>query len=295
VNALSSWGKWSYWGQEEDIVISRSENSSGEGAWFSWENSDMGDGSVSTLKVIPDKSIQQELVLESSISDIKGNMYWHFEPSEDGTLVTWGLKDDLSFKEKLAITLRNGTLPDLLKPKFRKGLQDLENNVKLQMEEYSINVDGVTQHSGGFYLYMTTATRTPEVYDRAGEMIGQVNLYMKENNIITAGKPFILYNQKDERSGTSIFSAAIPTSNQIITPAGSPVLNGFHPAHRAVKVSLRGNTTNASEAWQAGYRYIQENELEVDPEAAPFEVLHNNPEEEPNPAKWITEIYIPVL
>src|SRR5690606_18363044 len=169
--------------------------------------------------------------------------YWHFEPSEDGTLVTWGLKDDLSFKEKLAITLRNGTLPDLLKPKFRKGLQDLENNVKLQMEEYSINVDGVTQHSGGFYLYMTTATRTPEVYDRAGEMIGQVNLYMKENNIITAGKPFILYNQKDERSGTSIFSAAIPTSNQIITPAGSPVLNGFHPAHRAVKVSLRGNTS----------------------------------------------------
>src|SRR5690606_36754319 len=81
VNALSSWGKWSYWVHEEDNVISLSEDSSGEGAWFSWVNSDMGDGSVSTLEVIPEKSIQQELLLESSISDIKGNMYWHFEPS----------------------------------------------------------------------------------------------------------------------------------------------------------------------------------------------------------------------
>ena len=167
--------------------------------------------------------------------------------------------------------------------------------MKRQMEEYSINVDGVTQHSGGFFLYMTTAARTPEVYTRAQEMLAQVNLYLKENNISRAGKPFILYNQKDERSATSIFSAAVPTPNQIITPAGSPVLNGFHPAQKAIKITLKGNTKNAPEAWQAGYQYIEENGLEVNPDAAPFEVFYNDPAEEPNPALWVTEIFIPVL
>ena len=295
VSDLSTWGKWSYWGSEEEIVVNLSEPSTGETAGFSWENSEMGDGAITTQKLIPNSAIEQQLLMETTFSDIKGTVYWKFEPAEGGTRVTWGIKDDLNFKEKLALNLRDGNLNDLFEPKLQQGLENLEENVKLQMEEYSINVDGVTQHSGGFFLYMTTASHTPEVYIRAQEMIEQVSLYMEENNISSAGKPFILYNQKDERSGTSIFSAAIPTSNQIITPVGSPVLNGFHPAQKAVKVSLRGNTKNAPEAWQEGYQYIEENGLEVNPEAEPFEVFYNNPAVEPNPALWVTEIFIPVL
>lgn len=295
VNDYSNWGEWSYWGQEEDIVIDLSEPSKGEASGFSWKESEMADGAIKTEAVIPNKNIEQSLLMETSLSDISGDLYWNFEPVEGGTKVTWGFKDDLNFKEKLALSLRDGNLNDLLKPIFQQGLENLEKTVELQMEEYSINVDGVTQHSGGFYLYMTTASRSGELYAKAADMISQVDLYMRSNNIPVDGKAFILYNQRDERSGTSIFSTAIPTPNQVITPSGSPVLNGFHPAQKAVKITLKGNSKNAPEAWQAGYQYIEENELEINPEASPFEVFYNDPSEEPNPALWITEIYIPVL
>src|SRR5690606_11431962 len=105
------------------------------------------------------------------------------EPEEGGTKVTWGIRDDLNFKEKLALTMREGDLKELFEPKLQKGLENLEENVLAQMEEYSINVDGVTQHSGGFFLYLTTATRNQEVYSRAAEMIEQVKHYMNLNNI----------------------------------------------------------------------------------------------------------------
>ena len=295
VNEMGNWETWSYWGSEEDMVVTQRQPPSGEGAGFSWENSAMGDGSISTETVIPNKSLDQQLVLDGSISDIKTDLYWKFEPVEGGTKVSWGVKDDLNFKEKLALTLRDGNLTDLLQPKLREGLEDLEARVIEKMEEYSINVDGVTQHGGGFYMYMTTATRTPDVYSRAGAMIDQVSLYMRSNNISIDGKPFILYNQRDERSDTSIFSAAVPTPSQVITPEGSTVLNGFLPAQKAVKITLKGNFKNAPEAWQQGYSYIEANGLEVNAEAAPFEVFYNNPDTDENPALWITEIYIPIL
>ncbi len=295
VSEMANWQEWSYWGSEEDIVVSLREPASGEGSGFSWENSGIGDGSIVTEAVIPNKSLDQQLILDGSISDITMDLKWEFETVEEGTKVTWRIQDDLNFKEKLALTLRDGGLTELLQPKLKNGLENLEERVIMKMEEYSINVDGVTQHGGGFYMYMTTATRTPDVYTKAGEMIEQVNLYMRSNNISIDGKPFILYNQRDERSDTSIFSAAVPTPSQVITPEGGSVLNGFLPAQKTVKVTLTGNFKNAPEAWQEGYSYIEENGLQVNPEAAPFEVFYNNPDTDENPALWVTEIYIPIL
>jgi len=295
VNEMANWEEWSYWGSEEDIVVSLRQPASGETSGFSWENSQMGSGSITTVSAIPDKSLEQQLVINGSISNIKIDLYWKFEPVEEGTKVTWGVKDDLNFKEKLALTLRDANLTELLQPKLERGLENLEELVIQKMEEYNINVDGVTQHGGGFYMYMTTATRTPEVYSKAGEMIDQVSLFMRANNISIDGKPFILYNQRDERSDTSIFSAAVPTPSQVLTPEGSSVLNGYLPAQKTVKITLNGNFKNAPEAWQEGYRYIEENGLAVNPEAAPFEVFYNNPDTDENPALWITEIYIPIL
>ena len=295
VNEIPKWKEWSYWGSEENMNVVMKSTSSGEGSGFSWENSQMGDGSITTEAVIPNKSLDQQLVLDGSISDITVNLYWKFEPEEEGTRVTWGVRDDLNFKEKLALTLRDGSLTSLLQPKLERGLENLEEQVLRKMEEYSINVDGVTQHGGGFYMYMTTATRTSDVYSKAGDMIEQVSLFMRSNNITIDGKPFILYNQRDERSDTSIFSAAVPTPSQIITPEGSSVVSGFLPAQKSVKITLKGDFKNAPEAWQEGYRYIEENGLEVNSEAAPFEVFYNNPDVDENPAMWLTEIYIPVL
>lgn len=290
---LSNWQTWEGWNRE-GMNLQTGETTEGEGAQIVWDAEDIRDGQIETVEVIPNRSIQQELLLNTSTGQASGTITWKFEPQEGVTLVTWTLSGSQSFKEKLAFTLQDRDLQEIFEPIFTQNLQDLQDQVIRKMEVYSINVDGVTEHGGGYYMYTTSAAKLGEVNTRAAQMIDQVRVYMQDNDISISGQPFVIYNQRDMRSGNTIFSAAVPTPNQVITPSGSTVLNGYLEPQKAVKTTLKGNRKNAIEAWEATYTYIEENELEVDPQGQPFEIYLTNPKEVDNPALWVTEIYIPI-
>lgn len=291
---LSNWKTWNGWSDLEGINIDLSENASGEGAALIWEADEIQDGKIITTSAIPYNQIEQRLIITTSIGPAEGTILWTFKPENKQTLVTWSLSGSQSFKEKLAFTLQDKDFTDIFEPIFENSLEDLKEDVIRKMEKYSINVDGVTEHGGGYYMYTSTASKLEEVNLNASKMIEQVSLYMKKNNISISGKPFVIYNQRDERNGTTIFSAAVPTPSQVITPSGSSVLNGYLSPQKVVKTTLKGNNKNAAEAWEKTYRYIEENGLEVDPRGQPFEIYITNPAEVDNPALWVTEIYIPV-
>lgn len=291
---FSNWKTWSAWSDLEGMKMNLSENTSGEGAALIWEAEDLRDGKIITISAIPYNQIEQRLIMKTSMGEAEGTILWTFEPEDDQTRVTWSLSGSQTFKEKLAFTLQDKDFTEIFQPVFENSLKDLEKGVIRKMEKYSINVDGVTEHGGGYYMYTTTAAKLGEVNRNASKMIEQVSIYMKENNISINGKPFVIYNQRDERNGTTIFSAAVPTPSQVITPAGSPVLNGYLSPQKVVKTTLKGNNKNAAEAWEKTYRYIEENSLEVEPQGQPFEIYITNPLKVDNPAMWVTEIYIPV-
>ena len=80
----------------------------------------------------------------------------------------------------------------------------------------------------------------------------------------------------------------------MITPTGSEILTGYLEPQKVVKTTLKGHHKNVSEAWESTYRYIEENNLLVDPDGQPFEIFITDISEVDNPALWVTEIYIPV-
>ncbi len=162
------------------------------------------------------------------------------------------------------------------------------------MEVYSINVDGVIQHGGGYYMYTTTASKISQVTQKMTKMKAEVSSYMEQNNIEKNGSAFVLYNEWNERSNNAIFSVGIFTPSEVITPAESEILTGFLPNQKVLKTTLKGDFDNLKEAWDKAYSYIQENGLQVNEDGRPFEVHVTDPEKEPNPANWITQIYIPV-
>lgn len=293
VSDLSNWQTWPAW-NENETALTYSGKTTGEGAEFSWTSDAMRDGNIRTTSLTPYNQIEQELHIKTSTGEADARVIWEFEQEENETRVTWRMTGYQNFKQKLAFTLQNTNMAQIFEPVFEKSIKNLETEVRRKMEEYSVNVSGTTQHGGGYYMYKSTAAKINEVNQRAAELFEEVTDYMNENGISINGKPFIIYNQRDEQNGTTIFSAALPTSSQVVTPSGSRVLNGYIPSQKVVKTTLKGNYKNAAEAWEASYRYIEENELEVDPGGKPFEVYITNPVEEENPALWITEIYIPV-
>ena len=97
----------------------------------------------------------------------------------------------------------------------------------------------------------------------------------------------------DEAVGTVIFSAAIPVKERINTAPDSSVLCGY--IEPAIKPTLKGNYDHLDEAYKAAYTYIEEKALTLDPEKAQFEVYASDPGLEPNPANWLTEVYVLLL
>lgn len=298
VKDFKSWPQWGPWMEEdENMKIDYAEKTEGEGASYSWTSEAVGDGSMKTVKVIPNKEIQQEIVFNTPMGDSKSDVYWYFEETENPgqTKVTWGMKGEQSFMEKVFMSFQEDDMETGISTMFASGLNNLEEVVEESMKQYAINVDGITRYSGGYYMYNTTAAKQSEIGDKMGPMLGQVMGYMQQNNIQSSGMPFTIYNNIDEANGAVIFSAAIPIKDRVITPDGSPVLTGFMESTTAVKTTLKGDYTNLPEAYEATKKYIAENNLEMDTNANMFEVYATDPGEVPNPSNWITEIYIPVV
>ncbi len=294
VNDYKTWENWGPWKKEDPtMVFNYPENTKGEGASYSWNGKDV-DGSMRTTSVIPDNSIKQDITFQTPAGERQADVYWNFEEVENGTKVTWGMEGEHPLTDKAYFAVTGTDFDADMREMYTSGLESLSQAVEKDLKVYSVTVDGITQHGGGFYMYATASTSLEALDARMAELLPKVNRFMEENNITIAGKPMTIYNEWDEQNGNAIISCAIPTTTRIITPAESAVLCSFMPSQTVVKTTLKGDYKNLKEAWDKAQAYVEENEYEQPLNSAPFELYVTDPEETPNPADWITEIYIPI-
>ncbi|GAB5400508.1 MAG: effector binding domain-containing protein [Aureisphaera sp.] len=294
VNDLTTWEDWGPWKEEDpSMAFSYGESTSGEGASYSWTGE--MDGSMTTTNITPNKEILQDLTLITPGGERNPKVYWNFEEVDGGTKVTWGMKGEHTFMDKVYYAFSGNDFNGDMKKMHVNGLMGIASSIEEDMKKYSIDVTGIAEHGGGYYMYVTTASPAEELKNKMGGMYGQIMNFMTQNNISTAGMPFTIYHETDMMTGNFILSAAIPVKERIITPAGSEVLCGYMQPTSAVKTILTGNYENLPETYEKAQAYISENHLIMDPAKKMFEVYANDPGEFPNPADWITEVYIPVF
>jgi effector-binding domain-containing protein len=294
VNDYKSWENWGAWKKEDStMTFTYAEKTSGEGASYSWDG-EMS-GSMTTTKVIPNKEIEQDLTLKTPAGERNPKVYWTFEEEAGGTKVIWGIKGEHTLIDKAYFALSGMDFDAEMHKMNKAGLEGIAQEVAEDMKQYSINVDGVTQYGGGYYMYTTSVAKLSELDENTEPMMNVVMDFITNNNLNMAGKPFTLYNEIDNANNTVIFSTGVPVKERVITPEGSPVVCGFMEPVLAVKVSLKGNYKHLSEAYSKGESYIEKNSHLKDPMGKMFEVYITDPEETPNPANWLTEVYIPII
>jgi len=295
VNDFKNWQSWSPWlGKDSLTVLTYGEITSGEGASQRWESKveEVGVGTINTISVTMNEAIHQKIEFKKpweSTSDI----YWNFKSVDNGTEVTWGMKGELGFVSR-AFMAFNGGMDKQVGPDYEKGLSMLDSVLQVNMQKYSVTVNGETTHGGGFYLYNTTSCKMDEMPTKMQEMMPKVGAYAQKNKIKMAGAPFVLYHLFDEENNAVMFSCAVPVAERVITESGSGILTGFLKPFKAIKTTLKGNYKNLKETWEIAYKYLGENGLEQVQGAPALEVYTTDPMQTPNPADWITEIYVPV-
>ncbi|WNH12921.1 SRPBCC family protein [Thalassobellus suaedae] len=291
---LKNWGSWSPWIEKDPTtIITLSEQTKGVNGTYSWTNKE-GTGSIKTTEITANKSIKQNMQFaEFPASEIA----WNFTPNTDGTTtVTWNISsENLPFGFK-AYTAFFGSMEEHVGSDFERGLEKLDRVIINSMKVYSIKIDGITEYGGGFFIYKSTSVAASNISKIMTKQYADILSYMAKNNIVANGNPFTIYNEINPENGNVIMSNAIPVMNKIDFTnftENNDILCGYTPKTKVLKATLKGNYSNLPEAWKTTMNHISQNNL-IQSDLKPFEIYTNNPENVPNPANWITEIYIPL-
>ncbi len=286
-----NWEAWSSWAESDpDMIITLSDQTKGIGGSYSWEDKD-GIGTMKTLEAVPNKSIKQTLQFaEFPSSDID----WTFTPNEDGsTDATWTISGkDLPFDFK-AFAAFSGGMEKQIGPHYERSLEKLDSIIAVDMKTYSIEINGMTEHSGGYYLYNTTSCKITELKTKMVESLSKVGHYAMTNKVPMAGAPYTFYHKWDEKNNAVMYSACVPTTEKVISTDGD-ILTGQLESFKAIKTTLKGDYENLKETWDSVMKYIPEHGHEFAENGPMLEVYLTDPQSTPNPADWVTEIYIAV-
>lgn len=288
---FKNWESWSSWAEDDpDMIITLPEQTRGINGSYTWEDVD-GVGIMKTTDTKANEMIVQEMQFaEFPKSDVR----WKLTPNgPNKTDVTWTISGkDLPFGFK-AFSVFMGGMEKQIGPNYERSLTKLDSILVADMKKYSVNVEGVTQHSGGFYLYNTTSCKMEDFKQKMQEMMPKIGAYAMTNNITMAGKPFVIYHLWDEVNNAVIFSCCIPTTSKI-TANDPEVLTGQLEPFRALKTVLKGDYENLKEAWDTAMTHMASNSLESDETGPMIESYLTDPMTTPNPAEWITEIYLAI-
>ncbi len=196
---------------------------------------------------------------------------------------------DFSGKFKALLGLESG---DQVKDILMHSLDSLDLRLRQMMNEYSITPLGVTEYSGGFFVANTTTCTFDEIPARMDEMLPAVLFYCIGKEFPISGHPFTLYHRYDEAEKTAEFSCCVPVSERV-TAEGDFNL-GYMERGTYFKTRLKGSYRYSDEAWRKAFDFARKEGIEIDSKGKPFEVYVAGHSKSPNPADWITDIYLPV-
>jgi len=287
---FKNWEAWSSWKEENShIKVTLPKKTEGIGGSYSWN--DEGEiGTMTTMKADEPYRIEQKMQVDGFPPS---EVTWTFKPNGDGTTdVTRTIAGDnlpFMFKAYAAFT---GGMEKQIAPHLERELEKIDSIVVNGMKEYSVKVDGIAEYGGGFYMYKTTSASASNISNMMARQFAEIMNFMQDHNVQMAGKPFTIYNEMNE-NGSVIMSNAIPVRDNVIVAEDSNILCGYIEKTRAVKATLKGDYKNLGEGWKVARQYLKDNNLEQS-DQHPFEIYLNDPGSTPNPANYLTEIYIPI-
>lgn len=292
VNNFKNWPEFSPWlEQDPNAALSYGNTTQGVGSSYSWAGDILGEGSMETTKTIKNQSIAQKINFIKPF-EASSNINWTFDAQGAETKVTWQMNGDQDFVSKL-FTVFMGSIEENTGPDFERGLFKLDSIVQRDMRVYSIKVNGMAEHSGGYYLYKTTSCKFADFQDKMASMMPEIGAYAISNNISFAGRPFVLYQKWDEANDAIIFSTCIPTTTRIISKEPD-ILTGQLEPFKAIRTTLIGDYSNLKETWETTMSYIESNNHKMDDSGPMIEIYIKDHSYSSNPAKWVTDVFVPI-
>jgi len=286
---LSIWKTWAMKDMDSATTFVPGDTVSGKQASVHWR----GPQQYTTLKtqyLSPNDSVIQQF---KGLNNVNGMLTWRLLPDVSGTAVQLVSEERLTFLQKAQHLIKTDG-QNFIREMATTGLDHLQNEVAKSINSFSIMPQGLTEYGGGFYMYLNAVVPLSEKPIKDRQRFQQVETFMKANNLVSSGPKFKLYLNRDVANNTSLIAAAIPVAERVIPPLTSEVLCGYLTPGSYFKTTLKGNYSYLDDARNQAAAALADQGYTIDSDRATFEIYQNNTDSLPNPADWITEIFIPV-
>lgn len=292
IKDFKQWNNWNPWLNDKEVSSTMGTQTQGVDGNYSFTDAH-GTGKMTIIGIELNKSLTIHMLYDNGMTSSNSEIVMDLEQIENGTQITWNIKGEQGLLDKAMSTILRTDKEEIIALKYEKGLKDLKEIVMESMTVQSSSVDGIIETGGGYFLFMSSSSKKEKLPELKNQMLQTIKLYMHRNQIDMYGVARVIYEKKDTLSNSVIFSTAIPVQNREITALESTVLCSYQKPGKAVKITLKGAYTNLEEAWEKGEKFIAQNGL-VKSEEAPYEIYKTNPLLTPNPANYLTEIYLPI-
>jgi len=125
VDDFHAWQRWSPWEQRDpQLVREYFGEESGEGAVYAWRgNDDVGEGRMTITDSVPEEHVAIKLEFLRPMA-ATNSVRFTFQPTEDGTLVTWSMDGEQGFMAKAFSLVFD--MDELVGHDFETGLASLK-------------------------------------------------------------------------------------------------------------------------------------------------------------------------
>lgn len=285
VNDLQCWGKWATWNQiDPEMKIEYINGGIGQNAGYEWtsENKQVGNGKMYITFSLPYDSIAV------SMDFMEGGLatgYFLFKEDSSKTNVTWAFDTHLG-KNPMARWV--GLMFDkMMGPDFEKSLNNLQTLCSTIISEQQAVVEPVILPESVF-AGIKKNVKWENIGVEMGNMYQQISAFIQQNNLTIADMPLAIYHSMNEDNME--IECGIPVTEPFESKAG--INCGKRAAGKYAYAIHVGSYETLEQTHTTIQKWISDHGFTIS--GGPVEVYLTDPQSEPNPEKWVTNIYYPL-
>ncbi|GAF05141.1 SRPBCC family protein [Saccharicrinis fermentans] len=288
VQDFNQWTAWSPWlSMEPDAKVEITGSGKSINDTYSWIGELVGEGSISHTKIEQGLAIEQEILFKAPMES-RSSVYWQFNTINDSTTnITWGMKGEMPFYLRFMTQM----MDTWIGMDYERGLKMIKELAEKGYVASKVEIVGIVDAPAIHYMGEKVACTMDDVESNMKSSFTKLNHYIM-NHSMDHERALSVYHVFDYIKGKVEYSAAIPIKEGF--EAEAPFYTGDIAASKALKIKFTGDYQHIGNAWAAGMTYTRTHKIKENKDIPPYEIYLNKPQDEPDPRKWVTEVYMPI-
>lgn len=293
ISDLKKWDTWSPWKKRDPNMQNTYEGTDGAvGQKSSWksEHPRVGNGSMTIVELKPYESVVTELDFGQG-GKPKGG--FKIEKTDSGSKVTWYMEDDGSqtpFLFKMPAKYFNLLMDGMLGPDFEEGLKGIKAAAEAgagAAPQLTYTIEEVDLAPMSVIAAPPNKIKAEQISAYLGKYIPKLYAAAKKNGQ-KPGAAMAIYHSW---TGTETEVEAVLPVDKVVM-AGSEFPHHPMPEGKGLKVDYYGAYAGSEKAHMEIDAYAKYKKLKL---GNPWEVYVTDPMTEKDTAKWLTQIYYPIV